>query len=71
MTNGNKYVASPQRNFPGAIYRNKTNLMEEFIRTDIAPVELFFNIHLQNWDICHTVGPISYSRVVEVCRLGL
>ena len=31
----------------------------------------FQHIQLRNWDICHTVGPMFISCVVEVYRLGL
>ena len=57
--------------FPRVIYRGKKpNLMEIFIGTETASVELFFKILISgmetsviSWD------QVLYPSVVEVCRL--
>jgi hypothetical protein len=58
--------------FPGAVYRNKTQLHGNIYRNRYSKCSpLFQYIRHRNWDICHTVGPTSVYSVVEVCRLGL
>jgi hypothetical protein len=58
--------------FPGAMYRNKTQLHGNIYCNRYSKCSAFFqHIRHRNWDICHTVGPISVYCVVEVCRLGL
>jgi hypothetical protein len=58
--------------FPGAVYRNKTQLRGNIYCNRYSKCSDFFqHIRHRNWDICHTVGPTSVFCAVEVCRLGL
>ena len=67
------YVACSQSKFPWCrLQKQKPNLMETFIGTDTASVELFFNIFITGiekfvipWD------QRLYSPVAELWRLGL
>jgi hypothetical protein len=58
--------------FPGAVYRNKTQLHGNIYCNRYCKCSAFFqHIRHRNWNICHTVGPTSVYCVVEVWRLGL
>ena len=60
------------RHVLGLFTQTKSNLIERFIGTDTASVELFFNIFISGTEtFVIPWNQILYLCVVEVCRLGL